>query len=77
MKIDGVAIDPEDVTLEISSGNDCVTVHEETNTIVYDKNPIQTLAVDVTATYDGHTASTYIVLDDFQPTKVLVPNDPA
>jgi hypothetical protein len=76
MKVDGETIAPQNVSLAISSGSDCVTIEQDTNTIIYDKNPISTLAIDVTATYDGHTASTYIVLDDFQPSNVLTPNDP-
>ncbi|MDR1235086.1 MAG: leucine-rich repeat domain-containing protein [Mycoplasmataceae bacterium] len=86
MKVDGIAIDnPTNVMLSIDTGSDYVTIDQPTNRITYTgkdvggvKTPVyNTLPIDVTATYDGHTASTYIVLDDFEPTNVLEPNDPA
>jgi hypothetical protein len=86
MKVDGVAIyDPANVMLSIDAGSDYVTIDTTANRITYTgkdvggvKTPVyNTLPIDVTATYDGHTAATYIVLDDFEPTNVLEPNDPA
>ncbi|MDR1235098.1 MAG: leucine-rich repeat domain-containing protein [Mycoplasmataceae bacterium] len=77
MKKDGAAIESDDVMLSINTGNDYVTINNDTNTITYDKTKADTLAIDVTATSNGHTASTYIVLDDFNPTNVLTQDDPA
>jgi hypothetical protein len=76
MKVDGTVIDEKDVTLSISEGKSNLTLIN--NTINYDKIPVNSiLPIDVTATYDGNVATTYIILNNFIPTNILVSNDPA
>jgi hypothetical protein len=76
MKVDGTIIDEKDVTLSISEGDSNVTITN--NTITYDKIPVNSiLPIDVIATYDGNVAMAYIILDNFIPTNILLPNDPA
>jgi hypothetical protein len=86
MELNGSPIDdPSNIEFRISDdspGKDYVKLVDDTLVYVGKdsggvRKPVyDTSMIDVMATYQGHTAKTSLILDDFQPTNVLVPNDP-